>query len=412
MIISFRCPPKVKERVDAVIATGLYPDFSTFCVTALENQLLLEESAADKPNSSPNYSHDSGIRPSQESGPQSRRVSKRTKSKRNLEPVASRAIFTSPDNLKTRSETLQNSNFSAASLKFPELDLSRLSGDPPFSLPSAFADIFQPDQEIPVDRWLFGQYNRLLPAKLSVRALGVISEEGKDAFLLETVAPRIAETAARFGTYLASLDQRFGSHRDDTLATAFPEENAQGQKGKVRYQNHFVGHTLKGEQGGLLVGLKLAVIKVVRNKPHIFLTTAGWDFARLPNPLLDAPATDPPDKFSTEEVSFLLSHIKGNVPVERFAYTVMLSLIVGGSQTPESVSVALARRLSTGKRFEDERDFIATQRTGVLGRMCDLQLVTRQRHGTHITYQVSPRGRRLLDEVGSIPATTQFSGGF
>src|SRR5436853_1441001 len=138
--------------------------------------------------------------------------------------------------------------------------------------------MFRLDEDIPLERWLFGQYNRLLPAKISLRALAGIAMEGRDELQLNSAAPRIAEVATRLGDYLRALDRRFGTHRDDALATAFPESGLEGQKGRVRYQNQFVGHTVKGEQGGLLVGLKLAIIQVHRNKPYILPTLAGWGF--------------------------------------------------------------------------------------------------------------------------------------
>ena len=48
MILSFRCSPEVKDRIDALIESGVYPDFSTFCMVALENQLILEEADSQR----------------------------------------------------------------------------------------------------------------------------------------------------------------------------------------------------------------------------------------------------------------------------------------------------------------------------------------------------------------------------
>lgn len=400
MIISFRCPPKIKERVDALIVAGLYPDFSTFCVAALENQILLEDTY-DKGQAQ-------GVVVAKKSDTTSERPSgvfKEAKSPAHYNKGHEK-IGTSPVPLTLLvSEGKGFKSDVTHSSPIPsKFDMAQLTEKPPFPLPSTYVDIFERDQEIPVGRWLFGQYNRLLPAKLSIRALAVIAMEGKDALLLEAVAPRIAEAGAQLGSYLRSLDRRFGIHRDDALSTAFPEEGVEGQKGRVRYQNHFVGHTVKGEQGGLLVGLKLAVIHMAKNKLHIVPTMAGWEFARLPNPLLDAPVSETPARFSKEEIVFLLHHIKGHVPAELFAYRVIISLISQGRNSPELVNQGLARYLSPGKKLVDEQDFVSTQRGGVMGRMTDLALVSRERCSTRITYHLTHEGKSFLEEIKPVPA--------
>jgi len=265
------------------------------------------------------------------------------------------------------------------------------------------SDVFGREQLVPIERWLFGQFNRLFPAKASLRALAVIAREGKEALLLQVAAPRICETAARLGDYLRFLDRRFAHHRDEALATAFPEGGAEGEKGRIRYQDQFVGHTVKGEQGGLLVGLKLAIIQTWKNRPIIFPTSAGWEFARLPNPIIDAPMEQDTSRLSEAERTFLLSHIKEGVPVELFAYRAVLSLIAQGKDTPELVNQGLARYRAPTTKDED-LDFVATQKNGALGRMSDLGLVERERSGTRITYVLTEAGKKWLDETGVVEA--------
>ncbi len=407
MIASFRCSPKVKEKIDALVAAGLYTDFSSFCLTALENQLLLEET--HRVGGDGQQTLGPGIRiPEPMSPGKPYRKGKGTRDRHTERtstwPVVPSAPLTSPLAEEPEAEAIggHESEVSPPPIVPADLRLARLKDKPPFSLPALFADVFQAEQEVPVERWLFGQYNRLLPAKVSIRALAVISSEGKNSLMLGAVAPRIAEIAARFGDYLRALDRRFATHRDDALATAFPERSVEGQKGRVRYQNHFVGHTVKGEQGGILVGLKLAAIQVVKNKPHIFPTTGGWEFARLPNPVLDAPVERAPERLSEQEIAFLLQHIREHVPIELFAYRLILTLITEGRKSPELLTQGLGRYLMPGKKAEDGQDFISTQKNGALGRLIDLDLLSRERQGTRLTYQLTQRGRGLLEEVGAI----------
>lgn len=388
MIVYFRCPAKLKEKVDALVSTGAYPDFSSFCVTALENQVLLEESQTQLERRVPPV----------EGSPVGSKPPRPGRGKNTSESPRRPALDGSYNGLVPSS--LIGSSVSEL------LQLDRVPADPPFALPSTLSDLFRPGQPVPVDRWLFGQYNRLLPTKVSIRALAAIAMEGKDALMLEAAAPRVAEAATRLGDYLRGVDQRFGIHRDDSLSIAFPEAGVEGEKGRLRYQDQFVGHVVRGEQGGLLVGLKLATIQVRKNKPYIFPTSAGWKFVRLPNPVLDLPIIDPPSKLGEDEIAFLLQQIKEHVPVELFAYRVMLSLVSEGMNTPGLVNQGLARYLSTGKKLDGEEDFVSTQRGGVLGRTADLGLVMRERRGTRIIYHPTARGTLFLKEIGRVPVAS------
>ena len=399
MIVSFDCPLRIKKQIDELIIAERYPDISTFCVAALENQLLLEETHSKE---------SSAVREVAPPTKNERKATQKTRQQTRRDSGSNRQL--SPVLLSTLSATdagedMDDNSRQGYRSQIHEFDLSLLAEKPPFPLPEVLPDMFRLDEDIPLERWLFGQYNRLLPAKVSLRALARIAMEGRDELQLESAAPRIAEVATRLGEYLRALDRQFGTHRDDVLATAFPESGLEGQKGRVRYQNQFVGHTVKGEQGGLLVGLKLALIQVHKNKPYILPTLAGWGFARIRNSILDdLIGTDsPPARLSEEDILFLVQHIKQHVPVERFAYWATLSHIAHGRNTPDQVNDGLARYLSKGKKIDDEQDFVSTQRSGVIGRMTDLGLVNRQREGTRITYHLTPRGKEFLEDVRPTP---------
>jgi hypothetical protein len=193
-------------------------------------------------------------------------------------------------------------------------------------------------------------------------------------------------------------------HRDDALATAFPEKGPLGQKGRLRYQNHFVGHLVRGEAGGLPADLKLARVESRKGRPWIAPTAPGWEFARLANPVLDnTNGGSPPARFNSEEVAFLLQHIRATVPPEVFAYRVVLSLIRRGDRTPDQLTGGLTPYLPEGWTVATEKDFIATQRTGAIARAADLGLIQRQQQARHITYRLTAAGEHFLAEVGQAP---------
>jgi len=264
-------------------------------------------------------------------------------------------------------------------------------------------DVFARDEAVSVDRWIFGQHNKLLPAKASCRALArfELQEWGEPkGLLLSKVASEIALEAAKLGDYLRTLDSRRGVHRDEAMSIAFPYNTGDtNDKARLRYASQFVGAMNRNHQlSGLLIDLKL-INRVPSKQPRILLTQAGWKFASLPNPVLDTDASVSSLRFSDEETHFLLHHIEAAVPPEAFAYRAILSAFGSGENTPEKLDKVLAKLLPERTEKPFTREFLSTQRSGVISRMADLGLVERVRDGIKVTYRATPAGVSFLNGV-------------
>ena len=113
-------------------------------------------------------------------------------------------------------------------------------------------DMWARSQEVPLDRWVLGQYNRLLPAKVNARALvNLFAQNGGKAMALSEAATTLATIAAELGRVLAAWDEQAGVHRDNALATAFPTSVGDVDKALTRYANQFVVYCNKqGELSG------------------------------------------------------------------------------------------------------------------------------------------------------------------
>ena len=185
-------------------------------------------------------------------------------------------------------------------------------------------DAFVRGAAVPVDRWIFGQHNKLLPAKASCRWLANLS--GTKGIPLAKAAPDIAACSVELGDYLQSLDEKSGLTRDELLAGGFPLKSRDSEgKARLRYANQFVGSVNKhGQLSGLLIDLKL-VNYVPGRDARLMLTEPGWRFAAAENPIFDLGADRPP-KFSEDEVVLLLEHIRLHVPPEDFALGRLLRL--------------------------------------------------------------------------------------
>jgi hypothetical protein len=265
---------------------------------------------------------------------------------------------------------------------------SRLLGAPP-------ADIFELDQTVPVERWIFGQQNRILPVKVNARMFANLIASSERDLDLDVVATEVSRGAGDVYAYLHRIDIRRGHKKDDLLATAFPEPGS--EKAASRYANHFVAYeSTRGTLSGMLIQWKFASVKRAKGRTRLLPTRECIEFANLKNPLLDSSAmpASGPAKLSEEEIRWALTHIANNVPVETSAYLMLLRGIDSGASAPESLDRFV--RETTEVKKETTDDFVGTQRAGAISRMVDLNLVRRVRSGTRVTYEKTGLGSEFL----------------
>ena len=103
--------------------------------------------------------------------------------------------------------------------------------------------------------WLFGQWNRFLPAKATSRALLNIMCEHHSGIPVNDAANKISYAACDLGDYLRMLDARYARRREDSVSAAFPSTKHAGGESRLRYGNQFVGTIKQGK----LIGLPAAL---------------------------------------------------------------------------------------------------------------------------------------------------------
>lgn len=258
--------------------------------------------------------------------------------------------------------------------------------------------------------WLFGQLNRLLPAKATCRALLNLQRENPKGTLASDASSKIAFAACRLGDYLRELDNRASTlgpmPRELALAAAFPSTEYHGAESRVRFGSQFVGNLRQGQLTGLPAGLKLLGHDSAKD-PCLLLTQSGAQFALLPNPILDGGENPSRAKLTEAEIRFLLAHIKKHVPVEVSAYVAIIDGIKEKANTPDKLDEYLCQRFhlkivakaDSKKSEEITKTFLSTQRTGTISRMADLNLVWREKKGLNVTYAVSHPGEFFRSEI-------------
>lgn len=373
MIICFNVDRKTKDNIDYLMEAGQYREPSELLAVAIANQLLLHSSSA--PDAKPVVlPHKAAKIESSNSVPEGARAAAHFATTTTAEQAMSPQV---PSLFK--------------------LDLNRFEA---LALSSVPDDAFVDGMKVPVDRWIWGQHNKLLPVKANLRALAkIIGESDKRGDVpLDRMSAEIAASASQLGDFLRTLDSRFGGSRDEALAIAFPSSDPDNSdRSRLRYATQFVGTISKeGRITGLLFDLKL--INFDHHRSHrIRLTQPGAEFAQLHNPILDDSANRSCERFSEEERLFLLRHITSKVPTESFAYRAILSKVRSGANTPAGLDRALETYLPERPDKPFSSAFLTTQRAGVISRMSDLGLVKRVRDRANVTYAVTPLAEQLLE---------------
>lgn len=376
MIICINCSIQTKQKMDNLLDQDHYRDYSELIALAIENQWLLDREVAAKGALVIGESTSLPVAPSIPQ-PENISVSRPAQPHKpfnvSLPPIIRTPLIIPdiflPDGLD--------------SLSVPKLDIQK--------------DESNANETFTLDLWLFGQYNKLLPAKANCRAILRITAKNEYGAPLEEATQCISEAGALLGDYLADFDRRHQIGREDALATAFPRSGPNAEKGRYRYANQFVGSVNShGKLSGLLYEYRLAGL-VTGDGMRLLLTEQGMNFAKLSNPILDGWQTDLIQKFTPEEVAFLLDHIRAFVPKEEFAFRTLLKAIDGGADTPEKLNEALYTLAPNDSNRSLSPSFLASQRSGALSRMSDLGLITRERKGVRVSYIVSQQGQSFIE---------------
>lgn len=396
MIVCFNCTAETKDALDRLVEIGSYRDYGEAIAAAVCNQLLMEKEVGEKGAiiiGEPRAPELAPREAAKEVQPPPKKVVPAIKS-----PAQRRVTAQANDAWNGTVGPPKASTLATVPAMFRNVGLPE---EPPAGLAELPADMWAPGQVVPLDRWVLGQENRLLPAKVNARALIRLFVESPKGLPIGQTAERIAAEAAVLGDYLSALDEARKVSRDDALATAFPTTAEDAEKGRARYANQFVVYQNgRGELSGLMVDLKLINVILQRKERLILPTRLAWEFARLRNPVLDG-QDGQSEKFSPEERSLLLRHIDSSVPVEAFAYRAILEAVQAGNNSPDTIDAALKTYVTEDRAEKLSQSFLASQRSGAVSRMSDLRLIERQREGVRVSYAVTADGRSFLAQCAA-----------
>ena len=380
MVLCFNCSSETKKKLDELMSKGSYRDYSDVIATAIHNTLLLHDQ----------MDQNSGIIiRGDESQP--------TTDSQTDGIVKQEEIKYAPRNANVQKKKQPNSLGDSTKIfqGIPEIFIRADKSDNPPLVKRPF-DMWSISKDIPVDRWLFGQYNKILPLKANCRALSNLTMGQKKGITIDEIEEKLRDSACQLGDYLIEFDRREKLNKDNAFSTAFPSNKKGKEKSAFRYINQFVASINKQQQlSGALFDFKL-INRVGKKGRNILLTQEGLDFANLKNPVLDNPGNSDKIKISKEEQEFLLNHIKSSVPIEDYTYRILLKIISEGNNSPTEIDSVLSEKLKGERKSELSSSFLSTQRSGSISRMQDLGLITRIRNGVRITYEVTELGNQYI----------------
>lgn len=260
-----------------------------------------------------------------------------------------------------------------------------------------------PDEDRLPSGLLWGQYNKIFPAKLVVRRLAnVVHEQNEDGTStpqdgiqwidLDQFHKETAELARNYGLQIKEYDEKQSRGRGEKLSAGLPT-GEDTEKSVGRFQTHFVG---RSKQDGSLAGAAPSLLFVDitdEDVSRIGITEAGLAFAELYNPLLDV-GPDADESLSADERDFYMDHVREELPAEHEAMVTAANAIADGSDRPDELTDRVAQLQESWSESKAN-----TMRSGIVSRMHELGLIERERVGQRgIAYTLTETGEALVSD--------------
>jgi len=243
------------------------------------------------------------------------------------------------------------------------------------------------------NRTLSGFWNKFLPVKITLRVLANMQHENNKPVLLDMLQENASVAARKLGQTLVRKETGSGRKRGDRLFTGLPVKRS-GDKSRLRFKSHFVGSLSREKVDGLpgTLGL-MSIFKGEDGRDYVSLTQKGLEFAVLHNSIIDE--DDYSSTLSEEEKEFLMSEIIAELPAEYELCKTVLNLIDNGNVDTKlllSELTTLFPELSENK--------LTIFLSGMLNRLVDLGLVTRIFDSLAFKYEVSVKGKIIIEKKG------------
>ncbi len=243
-----------------------------------------------------------------------------------------------------------------------------------------------------LDKPIWGQYNRIFPAKLGLRVLANMLDN-VDMLDLKNFEDKATMVAQHYFEVLKEYDEEKGRILGNNFTAGLPEK---GEKSEHRFQAQYLE--------GFLKELKFVKIEVIDGKRKIGITDAGYKFAILENPIIDL--QDFNYTLSEHEIEFFLKHISENLKGEESHIKALLNALNSGINIPDSLKLKmklyyenLPRENWFTREGKIENAVANTMKSGLISRLYEMKLIDKKKNGRNVTYFLNDKGMELLSKL-------------
>ena len=198
-----------------------------------------------------------------------------------------------------------------------------------------------------------------------------------------TLLHALADDAALLGTALDEADSSAGRKRDHALAVGLPRKG--NHASRTRFLSQVLARTTRA--GDIYPGAMVHYALAEFSAEELALTDRGLQFARLRNPVLDDGVNTASDTLAGEERDFLQAHIRDFVPRELADFVLVVRAVSQGATNPKGLLTAVRGSFPT----EWSDVMLRTQVSGLVARLTELGLLSREWQGRNVTYVVPER---------------------
>lgn len=265
------------------------------------------------------------------------------------------------------------------------------------------------------DKPLWGQTNRYFPLKAALRSIYFILKENFDENNYLNVSEfnkknKLFLFLSNLGMSLSFFDKESKRGKSEKVATGFPTgvDSYKLEKSALRFLAHYLFEIRRDNKvDGALAKLKfIKVIRIDGQGYKIGVTKAGHEFAKLDNPYFDRVFKSNriedysnsdlvnESTLSDSEKLFLINHIKNEYPSEYEATLELLKKIDLGNNKPTSL-------MNSMKEYFDSNltnSALNTTVNGLVSRATELSLLTKEKIGLNVTYNLSKQATNLLNQ--------------
>ena len=240
------------------------------------------------------------------------------------------------------------------------------------------------------DYLLWGQFSRFLPIKFTLRVLAWCELRNNHPVTIQEWSMAVRTLSPFYRLILRELDLAYGTRRGEQMASGFPKDT---EKSTERFTRHFCADIYSD---GKMVGLPSHLGLITNDGDRIQFTAEGLAYVEATNPLIDKAGPEG-RTIGADEETILLSTILNHLPSEWKFMIQVRDWIDEGFNTPTLLEGKIKQIYGRGTPTDWNENQIPTYRGGVIGRLGELCLITREWKFRSVTYQKS--GEQFLQEV-------------